>query len=123
MTPTFLFSVRLNSIESPLKVALLREIRNSLLTKLPTYFGSKSYTRYAGCSENLTAAFDYMLDEMLPLDDFVAISIRENEIIDKRGRGDKHHIFTPSLLFAGGVLQFSELPLPASSEQELLTNL
>lgn len=123
MTPTFLFSVRLNSIESPLKVALLREIRNSLLTKLPAYFGSKSYTRYAGCSNDITVALDYMLDEMLLLDDFVAISIKDNEIIDKRGRGDKHHIFTPSLLFAGGVLQFSELPLNAQEEQTILTNL
>lgn len=123
MTPTFLFSVRLNSIESPLKVALLREIRNSLLTKLPVYFGSKNYTRYAGCLNNVTVALDYMLDEMLPLDDFVAISIKDNEIIGKRGRGDKHHIFTPSLLFVGGVLQFSELPLNAQEEQTILTNL
>jgi hypothetical protein len=123
MTPTFLFSVRLDSIESPLKAAVLREIRNSLLIKLPTYAFSNGFTRYVGCSDNITLSLDYLLDEMLSLDDFVAITIRDNESIDTRGRGYNNHIFSPSLLFTGGAIRFSELPLPAQQEfSEQFTN-
>lgn len=111
MSPTFILSIRLLNIKSPLKEAAIREINASSLRKLPTYFANHNFVRYVGQTTMVTNALDYLLDEMLLLPDFVAIAIYDNEHISIRGKGYRHHIFTPSLLFSGGEIAITNIPV------------
>ena len=119
MEQTFLLSIRLSDILSPYKESVLQEIHTSSLTKLPHYVFSNGFVRYTGKTSQVTIGLDYLLDELLPLDTFVALAISEDSY-SIRGKGYKHHIFTPSILFESGKLKLSGLPIYQKESEEAL---
>jgi len=118
MMHTFTLSVKLDEIVSPYKNSLLQEIRQSNLAIRHGNFTDNGFVRYMGNLADVTLSLDYMLDELLPLDSFVAIGIDQaHKHLTIRGTGYKRHIFTPDLYFSNGRVAIADIVCQTISQE------
>lgn len=121
---TFLLTVDTTNLDSIFKVALSTEITKSKLVKeihIDTVDGN--FDTYIGNINEVTNSLWYLLDECIPLNDFVCIAIADNQTLIKSGRGYFRRVFNPHIMFDDSVWKILPRYTNAQEFEQINNNL